>query len=174
MIQPEATVPFWDRVSALQKQANRRKLDHRSWVDEERLDKLLMRPTHMDVKADELAACERSRHNLAKKYFHRAKVDQKLSRERAAPDQYERIDQHDDVAARLKFITKADGELLLALANGRTYRELASDLGEPTGTLKARVSRLRRQLRDQPRPGGHARSATKRTLQTKQDHGPET
>lgn len=91
--------------------------------------------------------------NRSKKYRHRAALSDQV----AHHEQHGRPD-HDqaDVVAERELVVLAsaglapqDRELLYeVVGSGIPYGEIASRLGKPVGTLRARVSRLRRHIRE--------------------------
>jgi hypothetical protein len=91
--------------------------------------------------------------NRAKKYRRRGRLQDQLTHH----VQHQQPDQDQASQAELQqLITRVSGlvpsaEMALlhdVLGHGSSYREVSSRVGKPIGTLKARVSRLRRQLRD--------------------------
>lgn len=90
--------------------------------------------------------------NRAKKYRHRAALgDQVVYHEQLGHhghDQFDLLALRELVALALAGVAPQDVELLHeVLSSGMPYREVASKLGRPVGTLKARACRLRRQIR---------------------------
>jgi hypothetical protein len=90
--------------------------------------------------------------NRAKKYRHRATLEdqvvQHVQRQQQCPDQADLAGLRQLIALASAGLPAEDRELLHdVLGNRMSYREAASQLAKPIGTLKARVSRLRRQIR---------------------------
>ncbi len=90
--------------------------------------------------------------NRAKKYRHRTELADQVAHhqqhEHQGHDPLELAEFRERAALALAGLPPQDQELLRqVLGNGRSYREVASRLGKPVGTVKARVSRLRDQIR---------------------------
>jgi len=90
--------------------------------------------------------------NRAKKYRYRVELGQRLvyehQGERLGYDHCDLLAFRELTRLALAKLLPRDWELLQEVGNGTSYRELARRLGKPVGTLKARVSRLRRQIRN--------------------------
>jgi DNA-binding NarL/FixJ family response regulator len=89
--------------------------------------------------------------NRAKKYRHRAELDRLLAGRADAGengDQAEVVALREQLARILRGLPRGERELLCSISSGMTYREIAIRLGRPSGTIKSRVSRLRRYLRE--------------------------
>jgi len=103
------------------------------------------------LSPEEHAKLNRMAHNRAKKHFHRQQLladyarirhDQAHKRESAA------IETRDEVNASRRRVSVADWGMLLLLADRTPYQTLADELGVLIGTLKAKVSRAREQIRE--------------------------
>jgi len=142
--------PFWSVVTRLQQQANRRHLDHRVWVDEERLDELLSRADQSDLSAEELAKLSRQVQNRAKKHLRRKHIRTTYAHTRPEyhSGQFDAVEARDAVEALRRRVSKAVWGLFQRVTEAPNYKTLAAELGVPVGTLKAKVSRVRAQVRE--------------------------
>jgi DNA-binding NarL/FixJ family response regulator len=91
--------------------------------------------------------------NRATKYRRRVRLEDQVAHhvrhQQPRQDQASRVELQELVALASERLPPADMELLHdVLGHGRSYREVASRVGKPIGTVKAQVSRLRRQIRD--------------------------
>jgi len=145
----------WDAFGRLQAAVNSPVISAWTNARDEALTELL-EDLAAGVVPDNAAALER-RHraltaNRAKKYRHRAALEERVAHH---TERQQHADQSTlaglrELAALASWgLPPEDVQLLRAvLGHGMPYREVASRLAKPVGTVKARVSRLRRQIRD--------------------------
>jgi hypothetical protein len=91
--------------------------------------------------------------NRAKKYRHRVSLEDQVAhyvqQQQPHQDAASRVGLQELVALASVGLRPADRELLREVFGvGRSYREIALKVGTPIGTLKARICRLRCQIRD--------------------------
>ena len=104
---------------------------------------------------------ESLKRNRRCKYRDRQMIDRFLARNTdllsRTGDPAELLEQRESLAVLLAAVTRGDAELLWSVATGWSYQELSVAARQPVGTLKSRVSRLRRRLRTDW--GDHAAAA---------------
>jgi DNA-directed RNA polymerase specialized sigma24 family protein len=151
----EALPSPWDTFRRLQAITDSAVVTARTNAREEALSELLEELATGEVPSD-AAAVERRywalTGNRAKKYRYRAALADQVAHHEQHGHQHR--DQPDLPALRELVALASEGlaphdrELLQVISAGTPYSDIASRLGRPVGTLKARVSRLRRQVRD--------------------------
>ncbi len=150
-------LPFpWDTFFQLQAVTDTRVISARSHAREEALSELL-EELAVGAGPSDTGAMQRRywalTTNRAKKYRHRTGLADQVAYHHQLGHQA--LD-HSEIVALQELVTLAscalpheDRDLLDGVASsGMAYREIALQLGKPVGTVKARVSRLRRQIRD--------------------------
>jgi DNA-binding NarL/FixJ family response regulator len=146
----------WDAFGRLQAATNSHVISAWTNASDEALTELLEELAAGVVPSNATAIEQRHRAltaNRAKKYRHRATLEDQvvhhMRRQQQRPDQADLAGVRQLVALASASLPAEDRELLRdVLGNGMSYREAASRLAKPVGTLKARISRLRRRLRD--------------------------
>ena len=144
--------PPWDELARIQAEvaddkprtrARRQALDDAYSVVLDELDK------HTDASLKRRFANLVS--NRRRKFRERRAIEKFLTRGVTeaddALDPVETLSRREAAAQVLNEVGPGEQALLWAVAEGRSYEDLASEAGEPSGTIKARVSRLRNRLR---------------------------
>jgi RNA polymerase sigma factor (sigma-70 family) len=151
------SLPFpWDAFGRLQAAIDSRVVNTWNNARDEALTELLEELAAGVVPVGEHAIEQRHRKltaSRAKKYRHRVRLEDQVAyhfqHQQPTQDQASRAGLHQLVVFASEGLPTADRELLREVfGDGRSYREVASKTGKPVGTLKARVSRLRRKIRN--------------------------
>jgi hypothetical protein len=166
---------FWDKFRLIQKHTDPRKIDPQSWAIDEVIGEYLNRvdATNPDVEPltdeeiEELPGAFWDRvWNKKKKHRRRRRIaltrfphetgrpvvdlpePSKSAIDHARNNPDESLDRTSAVAAVKAQVSRREWQLLWAHAYGRTFAELSIDWGEAIGTLKSRLARCRKRLRD--------------------------
>lgn len=99
---------------------------------------------------EELAKIHRRVQNWAKKYHRRKHILESYARSHPNQqmDKINELEVQDEVESIKDRISVADWKLLVKLAAGSDYQTLSDELGLPVGTIKAKVSRVRTEVRE--------------------------
>jgi DNA-directed RNA polymerase specialized sigma24 family protein len=142
----------WDEYAHLQQQADRRKIDAKSWAAEEQANEFLdaianktleSAPDARDRWLENLAT------NRARKHRRRAALLHKYEFKRptlAFSIAHDSVVQNEGVWQVQQHTSYEEWRILLALASGDNYATVARAIGCTIAALKARVSRCRRRL----------------------------
>jgi len=143
--------PHWQDYARIQREADRPRTNSRYWAIDEAADAVLDWITEPPGSAAANDAIIRNLFsNRAQKYRRRAQILHHQLTPLAAGTAVPSVSQQVEAMAELDrmrgTVSEADWDLLVAIAEGETYADLAECLGETVGALKMRVLRLRKQL----------------------------
>ena len=153
----DETLPSpWDTFLQLQAVSDSRIVNARTNARDEALTELLEElALGGGVSLDAAVMTRRYRAlsaNRSKKYRYRAELADQVAHhqrhEHLGHDSLYLAELREQAALALAGLAPQEQDLLRQIfGNGRSYREVASRLSQPIGTVKARVSRLRDQIR---------------------------
>jgi len=153
----DETLPSpWDTFQKLQAASNSPRVTARTNARDEALTELLEElGTAGQLSLDAAAMARRYRAlsaNRSKKYRYRVELADQVAHhqqhEHLGPDSLGLAELREQADRVLADLAPRDQDLLRQIFGyGRSYREIASRQGQPVGTVKARVSRLRDQIR---------------------------
>lgn len=142
----------WEVLARLQSQSNPRTTHPRSWGREEAFERVLedLLNHRIPAQAEEIERrFDHLRANRATKHRRRAGLLRGwgLRQRHNAPNPSDRLITQDLVEHVRRAVPAVDYGYLVALAEGRSYAELAARSSVNEGTLKSRVARAREQAR---------------------------
>ncbi|HTU88653.1 MAG TPA: hypothetical protein VMF69_01015 [Gemmataceae bacterium] len=142
----------WDDYAHLQQQADRRKIDAKSWTAEEQANEFLAAIADKTLKSALDARGTRMENlgtNRAKKHRRRAALmhDYRFNRPIVAFSKAHGLAVlNEDISQVQQQTSSEEWRMLWALANGDDYKTVAKAIGCTMAALKTRVSRCRRRL----------------------------
>lgn len=138
---------LWDKYASLQAELRGTfTVSNRSWAVEDFLNQLAAVGPTDQVSANDDGYVERAVSTAQRRERHRAVLRRLYLLEDPHPHPEEYLDARAGLRSVRAKVTKADWNLLCALAAGRGYTKIAAHRGGTVGALRVRVSRLRREI----------------------------
>lgn len=143
--------PQWQDYARIQREADRSRTNSRYWAVDDAADVVLdWIKASPETSASNDATIRNLFSNRAQKYRRRAQILHHQLVPVAAgvtvPSVSEQVEAMAELDRLRGIVSEADWDLLVAIAEGESYADLADCLGDSVGALKMRVSRLRKQL----------------------------